>query len=102
MLNSSPCFRLSLATRLRLGIPTPSHANGIFTARDRRLGVALGEDERFAWSDWLTPEIEEYLRRRRAEMGEGYDVDLRRRILVGHWPLITIEQLDIQLASLGE
>jgi len=35
------------------------------------------------------PEMEEALRRRRAEMGDGYDVDLRRRILVGHWPPIT-------------
>jgi hypothetical protein len=32
------------------------------------------------------------LRRGRAEMGEGYDVDLRCRILVGHWPPISIEQ----------
>jgi hypothetical protein len=46
--------------------------------------------------------MEEALRRRRAEMGDGYDVDLRRRILVGHWPPITIEQLDIRLAFLGE
>src|SRR5215470_1300601 len=92
MLNSPPCFHLSLATRLRLGIPRPWHADGIIIACDLRLGVALSEDERFAWPDWLAPEIEEALRRRRAEMGEGYDVDLGR-ILVGHWPPITIEQL---------
>jgi hypothetical protein len=35
-------------------------------------------------------------------MGEEYDVDLRRRILVGHRPPITIEQLDIEPAFLGE
>ena len=46
----------------------------------------------------VAPEIEEALRRRRAEMGEGYDVDLRRRILVGRWPPITIKQLDIGLS----
>ena len=46
----------------------------------------------------VAPEIEEALRRGRAEMGEGYDVDLRRRILVGHWPPITIKQLDIGLS----
>jgi hypothetical protein len=28
MLNSSPCFRLPLATRLRLGVPTLWHADG--------------------------------------------------------------------------
>jgi hypothetical protein len=52
--------------------------------------------------DWLAPEVEEALRQRRAETGEGYDVDLRRRILVGRWPPITIEQLNIGLALIGE
>src|SRR6516162_5652116 len=37
-MNSSPCFRLSLATRLRLGVPTLWHADGSHLG-DHPLGV---------------------------------------------------------------